>query len=119
MKSTISMVWHIFKKDCRLLWPFILGVAGVQFAAATMQYLIDHAGETETLLTLFRLLRTGTILAVGFLIATAVHQDAIPGVRQDWLVRPVRRRDLLFAKVFFVLLMVQGPIFVADTIQAL
>jgi hypothetical protein len=35
------------------------------------------------------------ILGTGFLIASVVHQDAIPGVRQDWLVRPVKRRDLL------------------------
>jgi hypothetical protein len=119
MKSTISMVWHIFKKDCRLLWPFILGAAGVQFAYATMQYLIDHGRETETLSALFRLLQFAPGLAVGFLIATVVHQEALPGVRQDWLVRPVRRLDLLLAKLLFVLVVVHGPILLADTSQAL
>jgi hypothetical protein len=119
MKSTLSMVWHIFKKDCRLLWPFILGVAGVQFALAAVRYLMDHGGETETLSALFYLLQQAMPLAIVLLIATAVHQDAIPGVRQDWLVRPVRRRDLLLAKLLFVLVMVQGPILLADTGQAL
>ena len=121
MKSTINMVWHIFKKDRRLLWPFILGAAGIQFASAGVQYWMDHNSvpEESPLFVIFRLLGEATSLAVAFLIAAAVYQDAIPGVRQDWLVRPVRRRDLLLAKLLFILVMVQGPILLADTIQSL
>ena len=33
-----------------------------------------------------------------FLIAAIVHVEAIPGVRQDWLVRPIRRGNLLLEK---------------------
>src|SRR5207253_6768840 len=46
-------------------------------------------------------------------------QDAIPGVRQDWLVRPVNRRDLLLAKILSVLVMVQAPMLAADFLEAL
>jgi hypothetical protein len=121
MKPMVNMVWHIFKKDVRLLWPFILGAAGIQFVSAGVQYMLDRTSgpDRETLSTLSHLLIPATSLAAAFLIAALVHQDAIPGVRQDWLVRPVRRRDLLVAKLLFILVMVHGPILLADTLQAL
>jgi hypothetical protein len=50
-----------------------------------------------------------------FLITAAVHLDAVPGVRQDWLIRPIRRRDLMLAKLLFAALAVQAPILVANT----
>jgi hypothetical protein len=43
---------------------------------------------------------------VATLIAALVHQDGLVGVRQDWLERPIRRRDLFAAKVLFVVLAV-------------
>jgi hypothetical protein len=46
-----------------------------------------------------------------------VHQDPLPGIRQDWLVRPIPRRDLFFAKLLFVLLFVQGPWWLVDLLQ--
>jgi hypothetical protein len=58
-------------------------------------------------------------LGTACVIAVVVHQDAIPGVRQDWLTRPIRRRDLLLAKFLFVLLLVQGPVMVGDLAAAL
>jgi hypothetical protein len=38
----------------------------------------------------------------------------VPGVSQDWLVRPIRRGDLLRAKLIFVVLVVEGPALLAD-----
>ena len=69
--------------------------------------------NTRTIAVLRVLLIAGP-LASGFLITAAVHLDAIPGVRQDWLVRPIRRRDLMMAKVLFAALGVQLPIAVAN-----
>jgi hypothetical protein len=54
-----------------------------------------------------------------FLIAAIVHVEAIPGVRQDWLARPVRRGDLLLEKFLFVIVTVEGPIFLANLFQGL
>jgi len=121
MNSTIKSILHIFKKDVRLLWPFVLGAAGIQFALATVRYRLDHIrlAEAGTLFALFQLLLPASLLAAALLIATAVHQDAVPGVRQDWLVRPIRRRDLLLAKLLFLLTMVHGPILLADMFEAL
>jgi hypothetical protein len=113
------MIGHIFKKDCRLLWPFALAVATIQFVYAAGQYLAWRTGAGRGLGTLLNLLMVVSFLGVAFLIAADVHLDAIPGVRQDWLVRPVRRVDLLLSKLLFVVVMVQGPIFVTDLLQGL
>jgi hypothetical protein len=113
------MIWHIFKKDCRLLWFFALAVATIQFVYATGMFIAWRTGEGRGLGTLLNLLQVGSFLGVAFLIAADVHLDAIPGVRQDWLVRPVRRLDLLLSKLLFVVVMVQGPIFASDLFQGL
>src|SRR5438034_11129806 len=95
MKPTTNMIWHICKKDLKLLWPFVLGAAGIQVTSAGLCYAMDHIRVTEALLNISNLLQLGALLASALLIATVVHLDAIPGVRQDWLVRPLSRRDLL------------------------
>jgi hypothetical protein len=53
------------------------------------------------------------------LIVLAVQQDAIPGVNQDWLVRPIKRRDLLLAKALVVALLIHGPMVVVNLAQGL
>jgi hypothetical protein len=112
------MMWHIFKKDVRLLWWLAAGVAALHFAEIGILLLLARSPSNRELSLLGQLLAIGGLLAVGFLITAAVHQDAIPGVRQDWLVRPILRRDLLMAKLLFVVLMVQLPIMAADFLEA-
>jgi hypothetical protein len=48
------------------------------------------------------------------LITCAVQQDVLPGVSHDWLVRPIRRRDMACAKLLFVVVSVHGPMMLAD-----
>jgi hypothetical protein len=115
------MVWHIFKKDLRLTWGLAAGASIAHFAVVAGLFKLGHFGRSQIfgppeLLQLFHLL---AFLCTGFLIIAVVHQDAIPGVRQDWLVRPIRKRDLLLAKFLFVLLVAQGPIFLAYLLEAL
>ena len=114
------MAFHIFRKDLRLLWRLALGVSVVYFVAAAGMYKTGHFGYNAIfavpLLQLFHLL---AYLATGFLIIAVVHQDTLPGVRQDWLVRPIKRSDLLLAKFLFVLVIAQGPIFLADLLVAM
>jgi hypothetical protein len=113
------MIWHIFKKDWKLLWPLVVGVALLHFASATVLFKLGRFGEDRTLIPLLNMLYIIAILGSGFLIAALVHQDAIPGVRQDWLVRPVKRLDLLMAKLLFLLTAVTTPILMADLMEAL
>lgn len=127
------MIWHIFKKDWKLLWPYAAGLAALHFALVLALLRIGRFGATpldggfgEMALgcdhTFFRLTTVFPILsalAMAFVITAIVQQDAIPGVRQDWLVRPIRRLDLFLAKVLGVVLMVLAPIFAADLTGAL
>jgi hypothetical protein len=108
------MVWHIFKKDCRLLWPLAAGLVVVEGLIAFARFKAGHFTNLPSVpLSLL------VLLASAIAVMLVVHQDPIPGVRQDWLVRPIPRRDLFLAKLLFVVVLVQGPMFVTDLLQGL
>ncbi len=113
------MAWHIFKKDFVLLWPVVLLSTLAQFGLNALMFASDHDPQSQYLLLTARLFVIVVFLAIALAIILAVHQDPIPGTRQDWLIRPIRRRDLLLAKLLFVLLAVQLPMFAGDLIEAL
>jgi hypothetical protein len=96
----------------------VVGVALVHFALAAALLMLGHFGD-GSLTSLMNFLFIVAFLGSGFLIVEVVHQDPLPGARQDWLVRPVNRRDLLLAKLLFVVAAVQGPILAADLMQCL
>ena len=108
------MIWHIFRKDIRLLWPLVVIVAAVQFMNASLQFILAPFGEPHELGPIAEMFVFATLPAIAVLIATNVHQDALPGDRRDWLVRPIRRLDLIFAKLLFLLVAVHGPVLLAD-----
>lgn len=113
------MFWHIFKKDWKLTWVFILIVSAVHWADSAVIYKLGFFNEDPTLDMLADALPILGFFASMFLVAAIVHLDAIPGVRQDWLVRPISRRDLLLEKLIFVVLMVNGPVFLEVLWQGL
>ena len=127
------MIWHIFKKDVRHLWlsavcfgalDLVLSVARLSLGRFYQARLALAALDASTFMPGRQIfLATGlpaiALLGSALLIIAIVQQDAIPGLRQDWLVRPIRRRDLLLAKVVGVLVMAQGPIFLADLVETL
>jgi hypothetical protein len=113
------VIWHIFKKDCRLLWPLVLIVAVVHVVSASLWIRLGRFDEPRDLMLTAYLLPLLGLLGIGILTVAELHQDALPGVRQDWLVRPVNRRHLFLAKLLFVLVMVQGPLLAAQMIEAL
>lgn len=108
------MIWNIFKKDARLLWPVAALVVALRVCAAILRHLVDHGKASGQIQLLSGLLASITLLGVTVLAVVVIQQDAVPGTRQDWLIRPIRRRDLILAKVLFVLLMVQLPLWMAD-----
>ncbi len=113
------MVWHILKKDWKLTWPTVLAVAAIHFLLRLTLYAGSPFGHLPMLASLRDLLVIGGYLGSAFLIVSVVQQDAIPGVRQDWLVRPILRRDLLLAKILFVMLLVAAPMIAADAFGSL
>jgi hypothetical protein len=106
------MARHIIKKDWKLLWPLIVVLAAFQLLIGLARFsggrFPGFPGVPASLLTM---------LAAAIVTSVIVLQDTIPGTRQDWLVRPIRRRDLFFAKLLFVMLAVQGPWLVMDIAQ--
>jgi hypothetical protein len=112
------MVWHIFKKDWKLLWPVVLLVTGLLWIMAAILFFAVRWRNPQ-LDSVLRVLEPLAYLSVAFLVTLVIQQDPIPGMRQDWLVRPIQRRDLLLAKLLFVMLAAQGPILAADLFQSM
>ena len=113
------MIWHIFKKDVQLLWPLVLIAAAVHILNAIVWFILGNFTEPRGLLQLAQIFIIAVFLGVVALIVTAVHQDVLPGDRQDWLVRPIRRRDLILAKLLFVMIAVHGPILLVDLVHCM
>jgi len=96
---------HIFKKDARALWlEVLLLLALAALLGWTETHFAGAAGVAELLV----------ILAVNYVIARVVHAEVIPGHNQFWLTRPYRWKSLLGAKLLFVLVFVNIPIFAAQ-----
>jgi len=108
------MVRHILKKDWMLLWPLVAALTVLQGLLAFARFTAGHFLSFPNVPASFL-----ELLAAAIVIALVVLQDPIPGVRQDWLVRPIARRDLFLAKLLFVVGLVQGPWFVCDLLQGL
>src|SRR5580693_9482075 len=113
------MVGHIFRKDWKLAWVFVLIVSAVHWTGGANLYKLGLFGEDPMLGMLAEAVPMLALFGSMFLIGAIVHLDAIPGVRQDWLVRPVSRSTLVIEKLIFVVVMVNGPIFVEVLIQGL
>lgn len=109
------MIWHIFKKDWKLLRGFGMAVAVLPFAIAVVRYKLEPGfDENEALSSVLLLLELMLYFGAATLTAVLVQLDGLVSVRQDWLVRPVRRRDLLAAKLLFLLLVVHLPLFISN-----
>src|SRR4051812_36945092 len=116
------MILHIFKRDIRILWPYVLGAAVTDLAAAVLQTLMEavQLRADAQILSPFLWAVNTIALLFGFAVITMVVQlDPIPGARQDWLARPIGRRDLLMAKLLFVVIFLQVPLLVADALHGL
>jgi hypothetical protein len=104
------MILHIFKKDVRrLLLPVGLTWVLLAVLARTDRWRSDWmTGSLEGWLDL--LLPMGWVC----LIALVVDQEPLAGDRNFWTTRPYRRGPLLAAKLLFVALLIQLPLFLAD-----
>lgn len=111
------MIGHLFFKDCRLLYPLALIVAVLHLLNAVISATIGAYMEPRELSVLATLLSYLSMLGVMALTAAVVHQDPLTSTSEDFLVRPIRRRDLLLAKLLFVGLIVLGPVVVAGAVE--
>lgn len=112
------MVWHLFKKDVRLLWAFALIVVAGQAVNGALHFVRDHFVTSLPFGYVTILYPIVVLMGMASLAVTLVHQDPLPGTAHDWLVRPVPRRDLLLAKLLFVMLLIHLPMLLLDFSEA-
>lgn len=113
------MVWHMLRKDLRLLWPIAVLVAAIHLLAAALAVWLGRFLEPRDILALAHALPILSFLGMAVLAVALVQQDPLPGDRQDWLVRPIRRSTLVGSKLLFILLIVIGPLWLADFAEGL
>ena len=111
------MIRHIVRKDWKLLWPMVVLVAAIQFALEWAVHRVGLFGEDAAAAALIRPLTLAWYVGIAALAAAAIH-DPIPGVDQDWLIRPLRRSHLLLAKLLFVAGAVCVPMLIANLADA-
>jgi hypothetical protein len=111
------MIWHIFKKDVRLLWPMALAVVVTAALCAIRTTMLGFFNQPPALDRLTGILPYLVYLGIAIVAVTVVHQEPLSGPEEDWLTRPIRRRDLALSKVLFILLMVNVPLLLIDVAQ--
>ena len=114
-----SLSWHIFRKDWRLMWPLAVATALLQVMIMAVIRHSEPFPMPEAKSVIASLLTLGLAISMTLLILLTIQQDAIPSINQDWLTRPVKRRDLLLGKLFTIALLIHGPIVVANILQGL
>ena len=85
--GVMKQALHIFRKDVDALRIEIGVFVLLALAFGWTKIHVSNDEWTDPLI----------VLAASFLIARAVHADALPGDRQFWLTRPYTRMSLLSA----------------------
>ncbi len=112
------MIRHILRKDLRLLWPLALLVAAIQVTLEWAIYQMEFMNGNAVSGQLQRPLLIAWFVGLVGLSVFTVQEDPIPGVDQDWLVRPLPRTQLLLAKLGFIAAMLCVPMLVLNTLHA-
>jgi hypothetical protein len=111
------VIWHIFRKDFRLMWPLVLGLVVVAALNCWLEVVAGTVvvpGAEEMLL---QLLPPVVMLCIAVVTVTVVQQDNLVGDRHDWLLRPVQSHSVLAAKLLFVGLVVHAPLLLIDMLE--
>ncbi len=112
-------VGAILRKDLLLLWPLAALSALLQGILGIVQHHSTPFDFGHGHMALVALVTLALVVSMVLVVVIAVQQDPVPGFNQDWVVRPIRRRDLLLAKLLAVALLIHGPIFVVQILQGL
>lgn len=94
-------------------------VAAIQLAREWAGFSSGLFADLPAADELLRPLTLAWFVGIAALTAAAVQQDAIPGVDQDWLIRPLHRTELLLAKLAFLALTISVPMIALNLAGAL
>jgi len=109
----MKMVLHILSKDIRGLRWEILATVALTLATSLFEWPSQH-GTLKDLGQFWS--QPATVLAWILLVLRVVQRDGLVGTEPDWLTRPVRRWQVVLAKVLFVGLFVVTPMAIRDAI---
>lgn len=112
----MQQMMHIFRKDLRNLWLQI-GLALLLLAGYVWDQTKPARGPEGTeLLSLYVLQYAVLLVPLGWwaLIVRSVLDEPLVGDRQFWVTRPYDWRSLLGAKLMFIFIFVNLPLFVAQ-----
>jgi hypothetical protein len=113
------MFLHIIRKDWKLLWPMVALVTAIQLGFEWSVFRSGLFGDDAAAAALLRPLTLAWFIGIGALAAAVVYQDPVPGVDQDWLIRPLSRTQLLLAKLTFLVLSVSLPMVILNLAHAM
>jgi hypothetical protein len=105
----MAQLLHILRKDfrhCRL--PILLSWAALAVTILGQAAFLDHSSRMVAMMVALTL--------VGWLVASIIHGEALPGDRQMWLTRPYSRLALFGAKLAGILLAVPLPVLVLQSL---
>jgi hypothetical protein len=119
------MIWHIVRKDLRLLWLFAAGIAAVNLLNAALlmnggafaRASGNEAGQVSVVSNVA--LPAIGLLGLVLLVISVIQLDRLPGSSQEWLTRPIPRATLFTAKLVFVVVAGLLPMFVGDVAMGL
>jgi len=94
-------------------------VAAIQVALEWAIFSGGLFGEDPAATALLKPLTLAWYIGIAALVAATVQQDPIPGVDQDWLIRPIKRGSLLMAKLVFLAVVISVPMFLVNLFDAL
>ncbi len=113
------MIGKILHKDWRLLWPLVALVTLIQACLQWVWYRYGLFGEDPAARDLVGPLTFAWYAGICSLAIAVVQEDAVAALDRDWLIRPLRRRDLLAAKLIFVVATICLPMLALDVARAL
>lgn len=112
----MQQMMHIFRKDLRNLWLQIALALLLLAGYVWDQTKPARAPEGTDLVSLFVLQYAVFLVPLGWwaLIVRSVLEEPLVGDRQFWITRPYDWRSLLGAKLVFILISVNLPLFIAQ-----
>lgn len=122
----MKQIFNIFRKDLRRFWREIaVSVALLAIYSwndmrgwSGDSYLMAHAGIGAVVdyRVLSGLLTVLLPVAWAFLIVRVIQGESLVGDRQFWITRPYEWKKLLAAKVLFVVITINVPLWIADVL---
>ena len=117
----MNQIVHIFRKDCRHLWSYIVAVLVLTFLLGYGDVVIRGGGGIGVsayglLLVLAGLSSILLPIALFLLVGSVIQDESLVGSDKFWLTRPYSRRSLFLEKFLFVVVWVALPMLLHDVI---